>query len=163
MIKNRQITQNKTIGYFIYSILIIATLITLYKTHQTIRTIDKESEAEMALMEKQTDLQTDLVIQKNNDPIKLVKLGLALNKDGKNNLATIALKKACELDPKWRDSQWALTLAYASWANELSGTANHSQQEEFEKRKKLIREALKKTLLLDPTYQPAIELAKQLQ
>lgn len=146
-----------------YFLLIVGIAITLLETKLAINKIEIQSQADIALMAKDTENSVQKSIANNDSPEKLVKMGLSLNKAGYIELAIIALKKACELDPRWRDSQWALTLAYANWYNSLSGPATPSQLEEANKRKSLTKEGVEATLDIDPLYEPALELAKQLQ
>jgi len=92
----------------------------------------------------------------------LTKFGITLLKNNETKLAIIALKKAVELDPLWRDSHWALAQAYLAWSNELTGKINSDQKQECEKRKTLTKDAVQATLNIDPVYSPARELLAKL-
>jgi len=146
-----------------YILLLVAILITLAQAKKTIYNIELQSEAELALMDRDSAKNIEAIITKTNDPQKLTVLGLSLIKNSYHELAITATKKACELDPKWRDTQWALAISYGNWSNELTGLVNQNQEEEFNKRKALTKEAVEKTLAIDPVYQPARDFLSTLQ
>lgn len=61
-----------------YILLIVAILITLAQTKKTIYNIELQSEAELALMDRDSAKNIEAIITKTNDPQKLTILGLSL-------------------------------------------------------------------------------------
>ena len=114
-------------------------------------------EAQLASINDTLDDQVALLeerVAERDDALELLATGKGFIEAKSPRFAIVTLEQATKADPQLRDGWYLLAYSYIELAND--------HYEPFVSRSKAIA-ALKKTLEIDPSHQPAKELLAQLQ